>query len=58
MVKNFLQCKIPVFDPWVRKIPWSRAQQPAPVFLPGESDVQRRLQATRQLSITKKITQN
>ena len=25
------------FDPWVRKIPWRRARQPTPVFLPGES---------------------
>ena len=25
------------FDPWVGKIPWRRAQQPIPVFLPGES---------------------
>ena len=25
------------FDPWVGKIPWRRAWQPAPVFLPGES---------------------
>ena len=25
------------FDPWVRKIPWKRAWQPAPVFFPGES---------------------
>ena len=24
------------FNPWVRKIPWRRAWQPAPVFLPGE----------------------
>ena len=23
------------FDPWVGKIPWKRAQQPTPVFLPG-----------------------
>ena len=23
------------FDPWVRKIPWKRAWQPTPVFLPG-----------------------
>ena len=23
------------FDPWVRKIPWRRAQQTAPVFMPG-----------------------
>ena len=25
------------FDPWVGKIPWRRAWQPTPVFLPGES---------------------
>ena len=25
------------FDPWVRKIPWRRTQQPTPVFLPGFS---------------------
>jgi len=25
------------FDPWVRKIPWRRKQQPTPVFLPEES---------------------
>jgi len=25
------------FDPWVRKIPWRRAWQPTPVFLPRES---------------------
>ena len=25
------------FDPCVRKIPWRRAWQPTPVFLPGES---------------------
>ena len=31
------------FDPWVRKIPWRRAQQPTPVFLPGESRGQRKL---------------
>jgi len=31
------------FDPWVRKIPWRRAWQPTPVFLPGESRGQRRL---------------
>ena len=29
------------FDPWVRKIPWRRARQPTPVFLPGESHGQR-----------------
>jgi len=31
------------FDPWVRKIPWRRAWQPIPVFLPGESHGQRSL---------------
>ena len=29
--------------PWVRKIPWRRAQQPTPAFLPGESHGQRSL---------------
>ena len=27
----------PGFDPWVGKIPWRRAWQRTPVFLPGES---------------------
>ena len=31
------------FDPWVGKIPWKRAWQPTPVFLPGESHGQRSL---------------
>ena len=31
------------FDPWVRKIPWRRAWQPIPVFLPEESHGQRSL---------------
>ena len=31
------KCRRPGFDPWVRKIPWRRAWQPTPVFLPGES---------------------
>ena len=30
-------------SPWVRKIPWRREWQPAPVFLPGESHGQRSL---------------
>ena len=29
------------FHPWVGKIPWRRAWQPTPVFLPGESHAQR-----------------
>ena len=39
-----LQCKRRKrcgFDPWVGKIPWRRAWQPTPVFLPGESPGQR-----------------
>ena len=31
------------FDPWVEKIPWRRAWQPTPVFLPGEFHGQRSL---------------
>ena len=30
-------------DPWVRKIPWRRAQQPTLIFLPGQSYGQRSL---------------
>ena len=31
------------FDPWVGKIPWRRAWQPTPVFLPEEFHGQRSL---------------
>ena len=31
------------FNPWVRKIPWRRKWQPAPVFLPGQCHEQRSL---------------
>ena len=37
------ECKRSGFNPWVRKIPWRRAWQPTPVFLPGESLGQRSL---------------
>ena len=37
------RCKRNGFDPWVGKIPWRRAWQPTPVFLPGESHGQRSL---------------
>ena len=37
------QCRRPRFDPWVGKIPWRRAWQPTPVFLPAESLGQRSL---------------
>ena len=32
-----------MFDPWVGILPWRRACQPTPVFLPGESHGQRGL---------------
>ena len=41
--KICLQCRRPRFDPWVGKVPWRRAWQPTPVFLPGESHGQRSL---------------
>ena len=31
------------FHPWARKIPWKRAWQPTPLFLPREFHGQRRL---------------
>ena len=31
------------FNPWVRKIPWSRKWQPTPVFAPGKSHGQKSL---------------
>ena len=35
--------KRPGFDPWVGKIPWRRARQSTPVFLPRESHGQKSL---------------
>ena len=32
------------FNPWIGKIPWRRAWQPTPVFLPGKSHGQRSLE--------------
>ena len=40
---QYRRCKRQRFDPWVGKIPWRRAWQPTPVFLPGESQGQRSL---------------
>jgi len=31
------------FDPWIEEIPWRKAWQPTPVFLPGEFRGQRSL---------------
>ena len=41
--KRLKRCR---FDPWVQKLPWRRAWQPSPVFLPGESQGQRIWRAT------------
>ena len=30
------KCKTCRFNPWIRKIPWRRAWQRTPVFLPGD----------------------
>ena len=35
---------LPTFDPWAGKVPWRRAWQSTPVFLPGESLGQRSLE--------------
>ena len=43
MVDSGCQCKRHGFDPWVRKIPWKRKQQPTPVLLSGELHGQRSL---------------
>ena len=41
MVKNRPAMQETEFYAWVRKIPWRRACQPSPVFLPGEFHGQR-----------------
>ena len=40
---SFLICKMSFLHPWVRKIPWRKAWQLSPVFLPGEFQGQRSL---------------
>ena len=34
--RSRLQCRRPGISPWEGQIPWRRAWQPTPVFLPGE----------------------
>ena len=41
--RTCLQWRRLEYNPWVRKIPWRRARQLTPVFLPGESHGQRSL---------------
>ena len=46
MIKNLPANAVDIknmFEPWVEKIPWRRAWQHTPVFLPGESHGQRSL---------------
>ena len=45
------------FNPWVGKIPWSRAWQPTPVLLPGKSCEKRSLVGYTVHSIAKSGTQ-
>ena len=47
MVENLPAMRRPGFDLWVGKIPWRRAWQPTPVFLPGESCGQKSLAGYR-----------
>ena len=41
------RCKKYGFNPWIRKIPWSREWLPTPVFLPGKFLRQRNLAGYR-----------
>jgi len=45
-------------DPSVRKIPWRRAWQPTPVFLPGESHEQRILVGCMQSMVSQGVRQD
>ena len=50
MVKKiYLQCGRHGFEPWVRNIPWKRAWQPTPVFLPEEPHGQRSLKGQQSM---------
>ena len=49
------QCRRQGVDPWDGKIPWRRAWQPTPVFLPGESHGQEH-DALQSMGITKSQT--
>ena len=47
-------CSSHGFSPWVGKIPWRRAWQPAPVSLPGESHGRRSLAGYKELDMTER----
>ena len=44
------------FNSWVRKIPWRRAWQPTPVFLPGESHGSKSPKGLKESDTTKKLS--
>ena len=46
------RCKRCRFNPWVGKIPWRKARQPTPEFLPGESHGQRSLADCMESNVT------
>ena len=50
------RCKRHGFDSWVGNIPWSRAWQPIPVFLPWESHGQRSLAGYTVPSVARRQT--
>ena len=61
LVKNLPVMQENRFDPWARKIPWSRKWQPTPIFLPGEFHRQRTLKgyspwSLEESDMTEKLT--
>ena len=61
MIKKTYAMQETRFDPWVGKIPWRRAWQPTPVFLPEESHRQRSLvgyrpQGRKELNTTEQLS--
>ena len=50
------RCKRCGFDPWVRKIPWSRKWQPTSVFLPGKFQVLKSLAGYSPWAVTESDT--
>ena len=61
MVRNMPAMRETCVHSWVRKIPWKRAWQPTPLFLPGEYHEQRNLAGYgpwghKELDMTKWLT--
>ena len=52
------QCRRYEFNLWVGKIPWRRAWQPTPVFLPGEPHGQRSLAGYSQQGLKERLNSN